>query len=235
VRRRHGVDVERACGAILEANRPRPCMQFEILYHVAVERSQGSKRAHAFDRVERHVEKDTVQVHANPAVVGTAQGEARVIVIVRTDTWEALNGAERIVCQYACEVFGVVAGQHEGGGTVLGRDVEGRRLHLYRIRLAEGIGAEGNLEILGFTGIQVKRLLDKPVSNSGNVQDVVACCNGGDLELSRGVRRRPTRAAHELNHDIGEHLATTCIDHRATNFARHLLRIARYHGQEAAE
>jgi len=78
-----GVDVERACGAILEAHRPRPCMQFEALYHVAVERSQGSKRAPAFDRVEWHVEKDIVQVHANSAIVGTAQGEARVVVIVR--------------------------------------------------------------------------------------------------------------------------------------------------------
>ena len=147
-----GVDVERTRGAILETHRPRPCVQLEILDHVAVERSEGSKRAPAFDRVEWHVEKDIVQVHANPAVVGTAQGEARVVVIVRTDTREALNGAERIVCQDACEVFGVVAGQHEGGGTVLGRDVKGRRLHLYRIRLAEGIGAEGNLEILGFPG-----------------------------------------------------------------------------------
>ena len=168
------VDVQHAGGAVFEAHRECAFVEFELFHHVAVEGGGGAGDLLALQHVERRVQQDAVQIQADAAEIGAAQGEARVEIVVGADAGKALHGAQRIVGQDAGEILGVVAGQHQSGGAVLARRFEGAGLDFDGVGLAEGFGAEDDLEFLGLAGIQVEGLLHQVIADGGDVEDVIA-------------------------------------------------------------
>ena len=89
-------------------------------------------------------------------VVGAAQGEARVEIVVGRDAGQALDGAQRVVGQHAGQVLGVVAGQDQRAGAVGVRGFERALLGLDGVGLVKGVGAEDDFEFHRDAGIQVK-------------------------------------------------------------------------------
>src|ERR1035441_1220224 len=131
-------------------------------------------------RVQQHA----IQVEPDAAEIRAAHGEASVEIVVRADAGQSLDRAQRIVGQYAGQILGVVAAQHERRRAILARRFERAGLYLHGVGLAEGLRAENHLEVLGLTRVQMKGLLQQVVANRGNVQHVVARRDPGNAEAA---------------------------------------------------
>ena len=197
-------------------------MQFQLFHHVAVERGGGAGDLLALQHVKRLVQQNAVEVEADAAVIGAAQGEARVEIVVGTDAGQALDGTQRVVGEHAGEVLGVVAAEHEGGRAVLARRFEGTGLHLHGVGLVEGLGAEDDFEVLGLAGVQVKGLLEKVVADGGDVEHVVAWRHTGDAKAAGGIRGGAIGGAHELHHYVRERFAAARVHDGAAHFGDRL-------------
>ena len=115
--------------------------------------------------MEGFVKQNVVQIEANSAVIGSADGEACVEVVIGRDAGEGLDGSKRIVGKDAAEVFDVGAGEREGVGAVLTGRLEWARGDLNLVGAAQVIGAENDLEGLGFPRVQVKLTLYGMIAN----------------------------------------------------------------------
>ena len=215
-----GMHIEHAGGTVLETHGPGAFVQFQLLHHVAVEGRGGAGIGRTLDSVEGIVEQDAVEVEADAAVIGATQGEAGVVVVIRSDPGQALHGAQRIVGKDAGQVLGVIAGEFQRGGAVLARGVERPGAHIDRIGLAERVGAEDDVEVLGLAGIQVEGLGDEPVAHCGDVEDIVARIDRGDGEAAGGVRSGPVGAAHQLDGDVRKRLTAARVYYGAADHAR---------------
>jgi hypothetical protein len=117
--------------------------------------------------MKRRVQQNPIQVEPDAAEIRAAHGEGGVEIVVRTDAGQPLDGAQRIVGEYAGEVLGVVAAEHESGRAILARRFEGAGLHLHGIGLAEGLGTENHFKVLGLARVQMNGLLQQVVADGG--------------------------------------------------------------------
>jgi hypothetical protein len=106
--------------------------------------------------------------------------------------------------------------------------------HLHGVGLAERIGAEDDVEILGLARIQVERLLDEAVADGGDVERVIAGGHRRNAEMAGAVGGGAIGAAHQLNGDARKRLPAAGVYHRAADFAGRL-RICGRNGQGHAK
>ena len=172
--------------------------------------------------MKRRVQQNPIQVEPNAAEIRAAHGKAGVEIVVRTDAGQPLDGTQRIVGEYAGEVLGVVAAQHESGWAILARRFEGAGLHLHGVGLVECLGAENHFEVLGLARVQMKGLLQQVVANRGNVQHVIARRHPGNAEAAGGIGSGAVGSSHQLHHHARERFATPRVHHGAAHFGSRL-------------
>jgi hypothetical protein len=163
------------------------------------------------------VEQDVIEVQADAVVVGAAEGEAGVEIVVGGDAGEALHGAEGVVCEDAAEILDVVAGHDEGGGAIGAGGFEWVGFGLHGVGLAEGIGSEDDFEFLGFGGGQVEGLVGQVVADGGNVQEIIAGRDIGNLEGAFGIGHGAVGATGKLHLNVGESFTAAGIDDGAAD------------------
>ena len=182
--------------------------------------------------MERLVQQHPVGIEADAAVIGPAQREAGVEIVVGSDAGKTLDGAQRVVGQHAGQVLDIVAGQNQGAGTVWAARFEWARLGFHSVRLVERVGTEDDLEIHLAAGLQMKGFGHQVVSHGGDVEDVVAWRHAGEAELAVAAGGGAIGSAAEQDFHAGQRLTAAGIHHRAGDLAGGLSVAAK--GQGAA-